>query len=1016
MRRLLPLLFLCAAAYAQTAITGQQVVVSGSGTIFVFVASSITVIPNTIGAPVGGTVAFTALFNDNQGNTTPACTSSGWSSNNAPIATVNASTGVATAVSAGTATISCSQSSLTGNAALIVETAPNFTNPALPCAQPCPLTNATSGQAYTYQLAAGGGTPPYTFSLISGTLPNGLSLNTSGLISGVTSALTTTTFTINVCDSISACSPNLQVSITVTSATGAPQLPATWVNNLEYVGTTSNTINFPATGTGGSWTCTGVGTFGPYAADSTASVNQAIADAENCRNNGTGHLGTLINLPHGHKYSAAGGLVLVQTAGDALANTNFIIINSDTPLTTGQTVCSHGIQDNVAASTQPGIRNVLCDGTQMSYQLGTSITTVSGSFTLANGTNTNTSAYNDVASMYTIECTAASCSAVTTGVADANNIGPHHYAILNGEFRPKAGVSPASAIVKLGTQQETLLSQRASHIHGAYLYLHGDWTDAPMSGCPSSCTATGSPTGANYISNGFDFAACQNCSLAYSYIDRVLRPGSEGHAIYLGYFDQIKVVHNWSEGESMAFFAGGYQNLTLPSSVTFANDVEDRGNRYTYPYSWLLAFKAGFCINSKPCSGNSYVHKNAHEMKVGNRIVDDGNIYENVDNTGAQAGIAASWKTAGLEGFYWLLQQNLTSTNSIVRNTCQGFSWGARSQTNNSDHGPLTLPVKFALFSNNLTYGVSLQNPGCSSVSPEMGFRLNNAGAETWDASITRDATGTIATATLTSGLGKEQSLFSIGDPVAVYGCTDATFNTNGTVLGPPALPGTLTNGLTVVYANSGTPNASSPTGCTVSAGQGLPSYLMHTHNSDFLFNTSVTPTDPFFTMNPGTPYPVDIGFTFTSDIFVNGGIGSSSAEGTKTQNKAMDTNSEVLHDDVFAGRTISLYTQYSDTHLPSTPTTLYGPTAFCTGNDPTVGGCLGILGGMSQSSFPNILNDWHNYRLCTAADVACNNKASLYAAGQANQAPDGTDLGVNMSAIDAAQTSNQYSGGYPDH
>lgn len=227
MRHILIIPLLAGLLYGQTPIKGQQVVVTGSGSIFVFVASSITVIPTTIGAPVGTNVSFTAVFNDNLGNTSPACASSGWSSNNAGVATINASTGVASAVAAGTATISCSASSLVGNATLTVETAPNFTTPALPCANPCPLTSGQVGVAYSYQMAAGGGTAPYTFSTLSGSPPNGINpLTTGGLLSGTPTTAGTSTFTVQVCDAIALCSASLPVSIAISASGSFPDYTA----------------------------------------------------------------------------------------------------------------------------------------------------------------------------------------------------------------------------------------------------------------------------------------------------------------------------------------------------------------------------------------------------------------------------------------------------------------------------------------------------------------------------------------------------------------------------------------------------------------------------------------------------------------------------------------------------------------------------------------------------------------------------------------------------------------------
>jgi hypothetical protein len=47
-----------------------------------------------------------------------------------------------------------------------------------------------AGSAYSYQLAAQGGTAPYSFTLAAGTLPAGLTLSTAGLVSGTPTAAT----------------------------------------------------------------------------------------------------------------------------------------------------------------------------------------------------------------------------------------------------------------------------------------------------------------------------------------------------------------------------------------------------------------------------------------------------------------------------------------------------------------------------------------------------------------------------------------------------------------------------------------------------------------------------------------------------------------------------------------------------------------------------------------------------------------------------------------------------------
>jgi large repetitive protein len=63
------------------------------------------------------------------------------------------------------------------------------------------LPAAAGGQPYSATLAATGGTTPYTWSLSSGSLPPGLTLNPStGVISGTPDVAGTYTFTVAVTD------------------------------------------------------------------------------------------------------------------------------------------------------------------------------------------------------------------------------------------------------------------------------------------------------------------------------------------------------------------------------------------------------------------------------------------------------------------------------------------------------------------------------------------------------------------------------------------------------------------------------------------------------------------------------------------------------------------------------------------------------------------------------------------------------------------------------------------------
>lgn len=81
------------------------------------------------------------------------------------------------------------------------------------------LPNGTVGTAYTTTLQAGGGTPPYTWS-VTGTLPAGLTLDPgTGIISGTPTAAATSSFTVGVADSASgSATANLGITINAASS------------------------------------------------------------------------------------------------------------------------------------------------------------------------------------------------------------------------------------------------------------------------------------------------------------------------------------------------------------------------------------------------------------------------------------------------------------------------------------------------------------------------------------------------------------------------------------------------------------------------------------------------------------------------------------------------------------------------------------------------------------------------------------------------------------------------------
>jgi hypothetical protein len=151
------------------------------------------------------------------------------------------------------------------------------------------LPNGTVGAAYSQTLVVTGGTPPYIWSLSSGTLPAGLSLSSSGAISGTpTTAGGPTSAIFRVTDSVSAIvTKSLSITINLPLSIGTSSL-SNGVVGVTYSQTLSaNGGSYPYTwsavsGTlpvGLSLNSTGVISGTPMAAGGPTSVTFQVTDS-----------------------------------------------------------------------------------------------------------------------------------------------------------------------------------------------------------------------------------------------------------------------------------------------------------------------------------------------------------------------------------------------------------------------------------------------------------------------------------------------------------------------------------------------------------------------------------------------------------------------------------------------------------------------------------------------------------------------------------------------------------------
>ncbi len=125
----------------------------------------------------------------------------------------------------------------------------------LAIATPSPLPAGNGGVAYSLQFAASGGASPYQWSLATGsTLPAGLTLSTTGLLSGTPINQGTSAFGLTVTDSeVPAASVTKNFSLTISGAVGVALLNGSYAFEFSGFNATGAVVaggSFQADGTG----------------------------------------------------------------------------------------------------------------------------------------------------------------------------------------------------------------------------------------------------------------------------------------------------------------------------------------------------------------------------------------------------------------------------------------------------------------------------------------------------------------------------------------------------------------------------------------------------------------------------------------------------------------------------------------------------------------------------------------------------------------------------------------------
>jgi sugar lactone lactonase YvrE len=236
---------------------------------------------------------------------------------------------------------------------------------------PTTLPGGTYNAAYSQTLAASGGTSPYSFSVSSGSLPNGLTLSSAGVVSGTPTAAGTFTFAATATDSSTGTGPYTgsqayttvisKASQTITFA--APSSPVTYgVAPITLTASASSSlpvafsvVSGPATVSGNTLTITGAGTV-VVAVDQAGNTNYTAAAQKTASLVVNQASQTITFTPPASPVSyGVAPIALSATATSGLA-ANFSVLSGPATVS-GNTLTITGVGTVVVAANQAGNTN-----------------------------------------------------------------------------------------------------------------------------------------------------------------------------------------------------------------------------------------------------------------------------------------------------------------------------------------------------------------------------------------------------------------------------------------------------------------------------------------------------------------------------------------------------------------------------------------------------------------------------------------------------------------------------------
>src|SRR5215468_9394209 len=239
--------------------------------------------------------------------------------------------------------------------------------------------------------------------------------------------------------------------------------------------------------------------------------------------------------------------------------------------------------------------------------------------------------------------------------------GAHHYRLIGLEVAQATIATFTYNLISLGDNQ-TSLSQLPHDLILDRLYIHGNPSIGLRRGVALNSAST---------------------AIIDSYISDCHEEGADSQAI--GGWNgagPFKIVNNYLEGAGENFILGG-ADPTIVNLVP--SDIEFRRNHCFKPLSWR--------IGDPSYAGTPWGVKNLFELKNAQRVLIDGNVFEQVW-TMAQNGFAILFTVRNQDGTApWSIVQDITFTNNIVRRVGGGINMHG---TDNNQPSLVTRRIRIA--------------------------------------------------------------------------------------------------------------------------------------------------------------------------------------------------------------------------------------------------------------------------------------------------------------------------------